>query len=193
MKRLAAALSLAALVVCAPRPASAQAREVRLLVTVIDQTNLVIPGATVTVTGLEPATQKATLAPVQTQPTGLATVTGLVPGRYTVRAEFAGFDPGTLKEIRLRPGDNRHIVVLAIEKMQESVDVKQDAQAGAADRRNDAFGTVLTREAMDALSDDPDEMQRQLMEMAGPGAVMRSTTGRRASDETPLKHRPRGR
>ena len=32
---------------------------------------------------------------------------------------------------------------------------------------------VLTREQMDALSDDPDEMQRQLMDMAGPGAVLR--------------------
>ena len=33
--------------------------------------------------------------------------------------------------------------------------------------------SVLTREQMDALSDDPDEMQRQLMDMAGPGAIMR--------------------
>ena len=173
MRRPALALTLCALV-CAAGPAFAQsAREARLLVTVIDQTNSVIPGATVTVTGLEPATQKVTLNPVQTQPTGLATLAGLAFGRYTVRAEFPGFDPGMLKEIRVRAGDNRHIVVLAIEKMQESVDVRQDAQSGAADRRSDTFGTVLTREQMDALSDDPDEMQRQLMEMAGPGAILR--------------------
>ena len=31
----------------------------------------------------------------------------------------------------------------------------------------------LTREQMDALSDDPNEMQRQLQDMAGPGAVLR--------------------
>ena len=40
-------------------PASAQqARETRMLITVVDQTNAVIPEATVTVTGSEPATQK---------------------------------------------------------------------------------------------------------------------------------------
>ncbi len=73
----------------------------------------------------------------------------------------------------MRQGDNRHIIVLLVENFAETVDVKQDAQAGAADRRSDAFGSVLTREQMDALSDDPDEMQRQLMDMAGPGAIMR--------------------
>jgi hypothetical protein len=153
--------------------AAQQTRETRMLITVIDQTNAVIPGATVTVIGAEPATQKSEHLPVQTTQTGLATVTGLTPGRYTARAEFQGFFPGVLKEVRLRAGDNRHIIVLLVENFAETVDVKQDAQAGAADRRSDAFGSVLTREQMDALSDDPDEMQRQLMDMAGPGAIMR--------------------
>jgi Carboxypeptidase regulatory-like domain len=153
--------------------AAQQTRETRMLITVIDQTNAVIPEATVTVTGTEPATQKAEVPPVKTTANGLATVGGLTPGRYTARAEFPGFYPGVLKEVRVRPGDNRHIIVLLIENFQEAVDVAQDAQAGAADRRGDAFGSVLTREQMDALSDDPDEMQRQLMDMAGPGAILR--------------------
>src|SRR6185295_3487941 len=55
----------------------------------------------------------------------------------------------------------------------ETVNVGQNAQEGAADRRGGAFGTPLTREEMDARSDDPDEMQRQLQDMAGPGAVLR--------------------
>src|SRR5688572_12267271 len=155
-------------------PAAAQqVRETRMLITVIDQTNAVIPGATVTVLGAEPLTQKAEYPPVQTTQNGLATVTGLTPGRYSARAEFPGFYPGELKEVRIRQGDNRHIIVLLIENFQDTVNVAQDAQAGAADRRGDAFGSVLTREQMDALSDDPDEMQRQLMDMAGPGAVLR--------------------
>jgi len=154
-------------------PAAAQQRETRMLITVVDQTNSVIPGATVTVSGAEPATEKAAYPPVQTTPNGLATITGLTPGRYTARAEFQGFYPGVLKEARVRQGDNRHIIVLLVENFAETVEVKQDAQAGAADRRSDAFGSVLTREQMEALSDDPDEMQRQLMDMAGPGAVLR--------------------
>ena len=161
------------LVACLVGPALAQQRDTRMLITVIDQTNAVIPGATVTVSGAEPATQQTEHPPVQTSPNGLATIPGLTPGRYTARAEFQGFFPGVLKEVRIRQGDNRHIIVLLVENFAETVDVKQDAQAGAADRRSDAFGSVLTREQMDLLSDDPDEMQRQLMDMAGPGAILR--------------------
>jgi hypothetical protein len=158
----------------AARPALAQtSREGRLLVTVVDQSNAIIPGATVSVTGVEDATRTVTPVPAQTEPSGLATIPRLALGRYTVRAEFPGFDAGTLKDVRVRAGDNRHVVVLAIQKMEETVNVGQDAQAGAADRRSNAFGTAMTREQMDALSDDPDEMQRQLQDMAGPGAVLR--------------------
>ena len=173
MKWLARAELVGVLVAFLASPALAQQRDTRMLITVIDQTNAVIPGATVTVSGAEPATQKTEHPPVQTSPNGLATIPGLTPGRYTARAEFQGFFPGVLKEVRIRQGDNRHIIVLLVENFAETVDVKQDAQAGAADRRSDAFGSVLTREQMDLLSDDPDEMQRQLMDMAGPGAILR--------------------
>src|SRR6476661_8320918 len=116
MRRVA--LFVAALVVCQllwAGAAFAQAvRETRLQVTVVDQSNAVLPTATVTVTGLEDATRKATLAPVQTATNGIAIVGGMVPGRYSVHAEFPGFDAGDLKDVRLRPGDNKHIIVLAI-------------------------------------------------------------------------------
>jgi hypothetical protein len=156
------------------RPAFAQAtREGRLIVTVVDQSNAVLPGATVTAMGSEDATAKVTLAPVQTQTNGIATVPAVPPGRYNIQAEFPGFDSGVLKDVRVRAGDNRHVVILPIQKFQETVAVGQDVQASAADRRGAQFGTSLTREQMDALSDDPNEMQRQLEEMAGPGAVIR--------------------
>src|SRR5688500_14992252 len=111
-------------------PAAGQVRETRMLITVIDQTNAVIPGATVTVLGPEPATQKAEYPAVLTTPNRLATITGLTPGRYTAKAEFQGFSPGVLKEVRVRQGDNRHIIVLLVENFAETVAVKQAAQAG---------------------------------------------------------------
>jgi opacity protein-like surface antigen len=174
MRRLAVAGLCTALCVLASGTVFAQPpRDARLLVTVVDQSNAVLPNATVTLSGLEDATRKATLTPVETGPNGMAAIPGLVPGHYSVQAAFPGFDPGTLKDVRLRTGDNRQVVVLAIEKMQESVNVAQDAQAGAADRNGSAFGTALTREQVDALSDDPDQMQQQLQDMAGPGATIR--------------------
>ena len=46
--------------------------------------------------------------------------------------------------------------------------VERDRQTAASDR-DVTFGTVMTREQIDALSDDPDELRRQLMDIAGPG------------------------
>ena len=74
--------------------AAAQPRDTRMLITVVDQTNAVIPDATVTVTSMEPAAQKVELPPVKTTTTGLATISGLTPGRYTARAEFPGRESG---------------------------------------------------------------------------------------------------
>jgi hypothetical protein len=154
-------------------PARAQApRAARLFVTVVDQTGAVIPGATVGVLGLEDATKRAPIPPATTSDKGIATFERLVPGRYSVSAEFTGFDLGLLKEARLRAGDNRHVLVLPLKKLTEEVTVGRDAQAVAADRAT-TFGTSLTREQIAALSEDPEEMQRQLMDIAGPGATIR--------------------
>jgi hypothetical protein len=148
-------------------PAEAQsARDVRLSVTVVDQTNLVLPSATVRITGEEDATRAKTFEPTPTTAQGIATFTGLVAGRYTIQAEFPGFDTGVLTGVRVRVGDNRQTLVLKIQRLQDSITVGQDAQDAASDRRGPAFGTALTREQIDALSDDPDEMKKQIQDVA---------------------------
>jgi hypothetical protein len=169
-----AILSFLAFLLLAPDQATAQApREARLLVTVVDQTRAVIPSATITVAGVEEATRSLSIAPSSTSPQGLATIAGLAPGRYEVKAEFDGFEPGVLKDVRVRPGDNRHVIVLALKKVEAEVTVGQDRQAAAADRRGAIFGSALTREQIDALSDDPEEMRRQLQEIAGGDGIIR--------------------
>src|SRR5262249_43850572 len=128
-------------------PLAGQSQTAKLLVTVTDETGAVIPGATVTATPAEGAAIK----PAATSDKGLATLDGLAPGRYTVRAEFTGFDAGTLKDVRLRPGDNRHVVMLRVSRLEESVTVARDAQTVAADPHGNAFRTVLSREEIEAL------------------------------------------
>jgi hypothetical protein len=144
-----------------------------LRVTVVDPSGAVIVGATVTVTGAEPATSGATPAPVRSSDAGIATVSGLTPGRYTVQAEFPGFETRLLKEVRVRSGENKQVAVLTIPKVEASVTVAQDKQAAAADPHGQSFGTTLTRDEIEALSDDPATLQQQLQDMAGPGAVIR--------------------
>jgi hypothetical protein len=145
----------------------------RLLVTVADQTGAVIPGATVTVTGEATAPNTPAIEPVKTSDRGIATVERLVPGRYTIRAEFPGFQTRLIADVRVRAGDNRQVAVLPLDSIKDTVDVQQDAQDAAADPRGPSFGTTLTRDQLEALSDDPAELRRQLEEMAGPGAVIR--------------------
>ena len=128
-------------------------RDANVAVTVVDQTGAIIQNATVTLTSLDaPST---TIAPVKTNEKGIASLTGLAPGHYTIQAEFPGFQTHVLKDVRLRSGDNKHAIVLAIQGLQDSVTVTRDAREAASDRKT-TFGTELTREQIDALSDDPD-------------------------------------
>jgi hypothetical protein len=76
----------------AVRDASAQPRDSRLLITVVDQTGGVLPGATVTIAGQDDAT-KSVLIEQATASGGRGDVRGLRPGRYAIKAEFSGFDP----------------------------------------------------------------------------------------------------
>src|SRR5688572_3266793 len=70
------------------------ARPARLQVTVVDPSGAIVPDAVVTITGLEPGTQAAVAPTSKTTDKGTAIVEGLAAGRYSVSAEFAGFDLG---------------------------------------------------------------------------------------------------
>ena len=157
----------------AQAPARAQApRDGRLLVTVADQTGAVLPGATVAVTGQETVTRAKTFDPVKTSEQGVADLAGLVPGRYVVQAAFPGFATKVATDVRIRAGENKQTLILEIEKLTDEITVGRDKQEAAADARV-TFGSTLTREQVDALSDNPEEMRRQLLDMGGPGAVIR--------------------
>ena len=177
MRRLAGRLTCVLALMCAssfPIALFAQAaRQAKVQITVVDPSSAVVPDATVTVVGLEPATQAAPLPPVKTTDTGVAIVEAVAPGRYSISAEFPGFEVGQLREVRVRPGDNKHVVVLPLAKMADSVTVGRDTQEAAADRRTSEFGLKLKQEQVEALSDDPAELARQLAELGGPDAVLR--------------------
>jgi len=81
-------LGLCLIAACASNALAQPAATATLRVTVVDPSNAVIVGAVVTVTGAEAATRGQPVPPAQTTETGIATLTGLTPGRYTVLAEF---------------------------------------------------------------------------------------------------------
>ncbi|MEP6915355.1 MAG: TonB-dependent receptor [Acidobacteriota bacterium] len=145
----------------------------RLIVTVVDSSGAVVPGATVTLRALDDGARAPTFPPVVSSDKGVATVERLLPGRYRVQAEFPGFDLGVLPEIRIRRGDNKHVLLLPLKKMEESITVAQNAQSAAADPRGNAFKTVLTPQEIENLSDDPVELAQQLQDLAGGNATIR--------------------
>ena len=134
-----------------------------LRVAVVDPSGAVIVGAHVTV-------DRTT---VDTNARGDAVFEGLAPGRYAITVDSPGFEPRELRDERLRAGENRRQVKLAIAKIAETVQVERDPRERASDPRSDAFATILGQAEINELPDDPDEMEQMLRDMAGPGAVLR--------------------
>ncbi len=160
-----------ALAVPALAAAQTPAARGRLTITVSDPSGAIVPGAAVTLVPLEGAGKGVDVAPVKTAANGSAVFEGLVPGRYSITAEFAGFELGLLRDVRVTRGDNKHVVVLPLKSMTESVTVGGEAQA--ANRASRSFGLTLSDEQVQALSDDPAELQRQLSDIGGPDAIFR--------------------
>jgi hypothetical protein len=153
--------------------ADGQTRRGRLIVAVADQTNAMIPRATVTVMRQDGSAADPAFAPVMTGAEGVAVIEGLPDGRYTLQVEFSGFATAIVRDIRVRGGDTRRRVTLQIGKLDEAVTVSRDRQSSSLDPRGSAFSSVLTREQIDALPDDPDEMEAALKAMAPPGSTIR--------------------
>lgn len=172
-RALRAAALVALALVSTTLPAWSQPPAASLNVTVVDQTGAVVAGATVTVTGTDDATKTSGPATATTSKEGIATVPNLPPGRYTIEAQFPGFDPRVLANVVVRPGNNKQVALLTVAGFKDSVTVERDRQEAAADPRGVSFGTQLTRDQIEALSDDPAILRRQLEEMAGPGAVIK--------------------
>jgi Carboxypeptidase regulatory-like domain len=165
--------------VMCPAFAGAQPRrtDATLHVTVVDSSGGVIVGARVTLRAPAPSSPSPSpaseIAPIETGGRGEATFTALDSGRYTIHVESPGFEPADVRDMRVRPGENRREVKLAIARLSETVQVARDPRERGSDPRSDAFATVLGANEINELPDDPDEMQRVLEDMAGPGAVLR--------------------
>jgi len=148
------------------------ALDAHIQVTVVDPSHALVPKAVVTITGIENTTRARTVEPVTTTDMGIASFGAVQPGRYMIEAVFPGFEKGVLKDVGIKSGDNKHVIVLTLQSLNQSVTVADDKQESASSRA-ETFGTAMTREQIEALSDDPDVLQKQLQAMAGPDGVIR--------------------
>ena len=119
-RRTFRALSVASSVILlAAATAAAQSVSGSVSGTVIDQSNQVIPGATVTLLDELTGTSRTT----QTNQTGAFVLSSVQPGRYTVRIEISGFSTFERKNINLPANERLSLgtVTMAIGALTETV------------------------------------------------------------------------
>jgi len=157
-------IAVAALLLCAS--AFGQTASSILSGKVTDQTGAVIPQATVVLKGSDGKETTAT-----TDQQGAFEIRALAAGTYTLTAIAQGFAPYHKEGITLAAGQHEKMdVPLDIQTKEEKVDVQSDANQLDVNGLSNAGSVVLKGKDLEALSDDPDELQSELQALAGPSA-----------------------
>ncbi|MEO7142892.1 MAG: carboxypeptidase regulatory-like domain-containing protein, partial [Bryobacteraceae bacterium] len=133
---------------------------------VTDESGAIIPGATVTVTGVG-VTKTATV-----DNRGNYSVVGLTPGTYTVRAVSPGLELGTTPAAVINPGAIATLnLQLRVATAKQEVTVQDNGGPSVStEASNNAGALVLRGVDLEALPDDPDDLQSDLEALAGPSA-----------------------
>ncbi len=134
---------------------------------VTDESGAVIPGAAVRVTNSAGVAKIATAGA-----DGSFRVVGLAPGQYTVRVTAAGMTPYENAAVQVTVGTPATLNV-SLKVSMEKQEVTVQDQAGAqvsVEPSNNAGQLTLQGSDLDALPDDPDDLQTDLEALAGPSA-----------------------
>ncbi|MBX7171929.1 MAG: carboxypeptidase regulatory-like domain-containing protein [Pyrinomonadaceae bacterium] len=97
------------------------------------------------------------------------TFSNLKSGKYILEIEAKGFRPLS-QEVDVIQGKNEINIQLQVAEFVENVDVTRDKQETATE---DVFSNFLTKEQIERLSDDPEEMERELKNQFGQDAIIR--------------------
>jgi Carboxypeptidase regulatory-like domain len=96
---------------------------------------------------------------------------GLAAGTYEIKAVAAGFAMFDKPGVALAAGQTLRLdVQMTIEVQQEKVVVQSSSAQLDTSPENNANSITLTGKDLEALSDDPDELQSELEALAGPSA-----------------------
>jgi hypothetical protein len=133
---------------------------------VSDPSGALVPGATVSLT----ASGGKSLS-TKTGANGAYELKGIAAGSYTVTVAASGFE--TLQEpgFVVSPGaTQQHNLALSIAVEKQDVTVAEESNSVSTAADSNASQLVIKGAALDALSDDPDELQNELSALAGPSA-----------------------
>ena len=123
-----------------------------------------IVGAIVTVTDSNGKT-KNTVTNIQ----GSFRINGLVPDKYVIKVEAAGFAAFERKTVHVKGGTSKPLKIrLKVKTVKEEVDVDEAGQINT-NAGNNAGSLVLKGKDLDALPDDPEDLENALKALAGGG------------------------
>jgi hypothetical protein len=137
----------------------------RVAITVLDPTELAVPGATVVLS-------RDTTAPLTstTDSGGVVTFEGVATGTYRASASLSGFSDAAPITVRItRPGTSQVTLKLGWPTANETVTVDGGADAGTASQDT----TVSKDQLPQNLSDDPTILQSTIDALAGAGSTVR--------------------
>ncbi len=133
---------------------------------VSDPSGAVVPNATVAVLQSGGATHSA-----KTNNSGSYEIGNLPPGSYTVTANAKGFTVFVQNDVQVNAGQvSQFNIPLEIQVEQQKINVQEETPQVQVNPANNASAIVLTGKDLEALPDDPDELQADLEAMAGPSA-----------------------
>ena len=133
---------------------------------VTDPSGAAVPVATVVLT-----TPAGEALKVTTNRDGGYVVKGLGPGRYTVKVVAQGFAVYEKQGVEINAGQLQKLdIPLSIEEQKQKIEVTDHGAQLDVAPSNNASAIVISGKDLDALSDDPDELQAELEALAGPSA-----------------------
>ena len=94
---------------------------------------------------------------------------GLEPGTYTVTVDISGFALYVKQNVEVRPGQAERLdIALDIAAEKQEVQVSDNGTHVGVTPEENTSAVTITETDLDAFSDDPDELQNELMALAGP-------------------------
>ena len=133
---------------------------------VTDPSGASVSGATVLVLTPAGAALNAT-----TNRDGIFEVPALVPGKYGVKVFADGFGTFEAQNVDVTVGPPTKLnVSLKIAEQEQKVEVTDSSTKVDVSPENNASMVVMKGKDLEALSDDPDELQSELQALAGPSA-----------------------
>ncbi|WP_263410697.1 TonB-dependent receptor [Terriglobus tenax] len=133
---------------------------------VTDPDAAVVPGATITATAGNGKAVTGT-----SKGDGSYSISNVPAGTYSLTVTMLGFSSFVRTGVRVAAGQSLNLdVKLVVAEANTEVNVTTQTAQVSTDADSNASATVIKDKDLDALSDDPDELQSQLTALAGPAA-----------------------